>query len=549
MSDLWYKNAIIYGVDVAVFQDSNGDGIGDFQGLLRRLDYLADLGVTTLWLLPFYPSPRRDNGYDVTDYYAVHPTLGTLDDFIDVVHRAGEYGIRILLDLVMDHTSNEHPWFQAARRDPQSRFRQYYVWATSPPPVEPGKGNIFPDSESTVWTYDKVGAAYYYHRFYHFEPDLNAANPEVRDEIKRVMDFWLSFGVSGFRLDAASHMIESHGIEGTELDEPHAILKDLREGLTARRGDAVLLGEADEPPDKLADFFGDGDELHLLYNFLLDNYLFLALAQQRAEPIARALRLLPSVPECCQWVNFLRNLDELDLERLTDAEREDVYRAFAPEPGMRIFGRGIRRRLAPMLGSRPRLEMALSLLFSMPGAPMLIYGDEIGMGDDLSLEERNAVRTPMQWSPEGHAGFSTAKHDSLSRPVISKGPYSFTHVNVADQARDPGSLLNWFKSLIVARRHCPEWGWSEAEVLETGEPSVLAHRCHWKNEAVIAVHNLGDKSRSVKIHLAGMAGQLVRILGNASVEIHDDMFVLDLTPHSYGWYRIEQHGRSKAGGG
>jgi maltose alpha-D-glucosyltransferase/alpha-amylase len=247
-------------------------------------------------------------------------------------------------------------------------------------------------------------------------------------------------------------------------------------------------------------------------------------------------------------VNFLRNLDELDLERLTDAEREDVYRAFAPELSMRIFGRGIRRRLAPMLGSRPRLEMAFSLLFSLPGIPMLIYGDEIGMGDDLSLEERNAVRTPMQWSPEGQAGFSTGKHDPLSRPVISKGPYSCTHVNVADQARDPGSLLNWFKSLIVARRHCPQWGWSEAEVLETGEPSVLAHRCHWKNEAVIAVHNLGDQSRSVKIHLAGVTGPLVRILGNASEQVHEDMLVLDLTPYAYGWYRIEQHERSKGGG-
>lgn len=537
---LWYKNAVMYGLDVATFQDSNGDGVGDFPGLISRLDYLVDLGVTCLWLLPFFPSPNRDNGYDVTDYFGVDPRLGTFDEFRTFVHQAGERGLRVLIDLVMDHTSDGHPWFRAARQDPASRYRRYYTWTDCPPPHEPGKGTIFPDEESSVWTYDEIAGQYYYHRFYHFEPDLDVMCPDVRDEIKRVIDFWLSFGVSGFRVDAVSHMIESPiPIRDPALvHDPHRVLRDLRSFASSRRADVALLGEADVKPDELAAFFGEGTELHLLYNFFLDNLLFLSLATGRAEPIERALRLLPVIPAECQWVNFLRNLDELDLERLTDEEREQVYDAFAPERNMRIFGRGIRRRLAPMLSDHRRYGMALSLLFSLPGTPMLIYGDEIGMGDNLSLDGRNAVRTPMQWSSARHAGFSTARQRALTVPIVTKGPFSYRHVNVEAQAADPDSTLNVVKRLIRLRRQCPEWGWGTCRVLASGEPGIFAHSCEWKGRRLIAIHNLTDKPVSVRLERE-QGTALVPLL-QCDARPYDDSYRLEVPSYGYGWYRVKK---------
>jgi maltose alpha-D-glucosyltransferase/alpha-amylase len=537
---LWYKNAVIYGLDVATFQDSNGDGVGDFPGLCRRLDYLADLGATCLWLLPFFPTPDRDNGYDVMDYFGIDPRLGTFDDFLTFVRQAGERGLRILIDLVMDHTSDEHPWFRAARHDSKSRYRRYYTWTDMPPPVEPGKGNIFSDKEASVWTYDPIAGQYYYHRFYHFEPDLDATCPEVREEIKRVMDFWLSFGISGFRVDAVSHMIESPlpTADPALRHDAHHILRDLRSFSSSRRIDAALLGEADVPAEELRDFFGEGNELHLLYNFLLDNYLFLALATGRAEPIERALRLLPAIPETCQWVNFLRNLDELDLERLTEEERELVYHAFAPERDMRIFGRGIRRRLAPMLGNRRRLELAMSLLFSLPGTPMLIYGDEMGMGENLSLDGRNAVRTPMQWSTERHGGFSSAPQQALTTPVITKGPFGYRQLNVEKQASDPESLLNRTKRLIRLRRECPEWGWGTFRILPTGEPGIFAHSCEWKGRQVIAVHNVTDKAGSVHLEQEPKTS-LTALTSSGKVQAGESSRV-EIEPYGYRWYRVQQ---------
>lgn len=538
--NLWYKNAVMYGLDVATFQDSNGDGIGDFPGLISRLDYLADLGVTCLWLLPFFPSPNRDNGYDVTDYFGVDPRLGTFDEFRLFVHQAGERGLRVLIDLVMDHTSDQHPWFRAARQDPASRYRRYYTWTDSPPPPEPGKGNIFPDEEPFVWTFDEVAGQYYYHRFYHFEPDLDVMCPEVREEIKHVIDFWLSFGVSGFRVDAVSHMIESPLplTDPALVHDPHRVLRDLRSFASSRRADVALLGEADVKPEELADFFGGGEELHLLYNFFMDNLLFLSLATGRAEPIERALRLSPVIPDECQWVNFLRNLDELDLERLTDEEREQVYDAFAPEKEMRIFGRGIRRRLAPMLSDPRRVRMALSLLCSLPGTPMLIYGDEIGMGENLSLVGRNAVRTPMQWSSARHAGFSTAAQRALAVPVVTKGQFSYRRINVDRQTADQDSTLNAVKRLIRLRRQCPEWGWGASRVLTTGEPGIFAHSCEWKGQCLIAVHNLTDKPASVRLdHEPGTA--LVPLFPSVP-ESHGDSYRLEVSSYGYGWYRVEK---------
>ncbi|OQW31071.1 MAG: hypothetical protein A4E19_20565 [Nitrospira sp. SG-bin1] len=537
---LWYKNAVLYGLDVATFQDSNGDGIGDFPGLIDRLDYLTDLGVTCVWLLPFFPSPNRDNGYDVTDYLGVDPRLGTFDEFHRFVRKAGERGIRVLIDLVMDHTSNEHPWFRAARQDPASRYRRYYTWTDSPPPHEPEKGNIFPDQESSVWTFDEVAGQYYYHRFYHFEPDLDVMHPEVREEIKRVIDFWLSFGVSGFRVDAVSHMIESPipVADPALVHDPHQVLRDLRSFASSRRTDVALLGEADVKLEELRAFFGEGSELHLLYNFFLDNLLFLSLATGRAEPIERALRLLPSIPHECQWINFLRNLDELDLERLTEDEREQVYVAFAPDPEMRIFGRGIRRRLAPMLGDPRKVRMALSLLFSLPGTPMLIYGDEIGMGENLSLDGRNAVRTPMQWSSARHAGFSTAAAQVLTVPVVTKGQFSYRRINVDRQVVEQDSTLNIAKRLIRLRRQCPEWGWGMCRVLATGEPGIFAHSCEWKGQRLIAVHNLAEKAASVRLDREPET-TLTPLLPN-DCRSHGDSHRLEIPSYGYGWYRVEK---------
>jgi maltose alpha-D-glucosyltransferase / alpha-amylase len=534
---LWYKEAIFYGIDVELFQDSDGDGVGDFLGVCQRLDYLADLGVTCLWLLPCFATPNRDNGYDISNYYAVDPRLGTLEDFKSLVRRAGERGLRILLDLVVDHTSDQHPWFQAARQDRQCGFRRYYQWSDAPPPVDPSHGNIFPGEETATWTYDEVAGQYYHHRFYHFMPDLDAGHPEVRGEIKRIMDYWLSFGIAGFRVDAVSHLIESPDTPALAHDAYH-ILRELRAFASARRADAALLGEADVDPEPLRKFFGDGDQLHLLHNFFLNNYLFLAFAQGQAAPITHALRLLPSIPQSCQWVNFLRNFDELDLERLSEQDRQAVFAAFAPEPGMRIFGRGIRRRLASMLVDQRRIQMAYSLLFTLPGTPLFMYGDEIGMGDDLSLPGRQAVRTAMQWSSEAHGGFSSAGPEALAVPVHDTGPAGYPTINVADQTRDPDSLLNWIKGLIQRRRLCPEWAWGTCRVLETGEPSVFAHQTTWEDRTVLALHNLAEKHCSVRLRLEPPQKDQHLLLDSRQEESQEKWPQVDLEPYGYRWYRV-----------
>jgi maltose alpha-D-glucosyltransferase/alpha-amylase len=537
-AESWYKNVLFYGLDVSTFQDSNGDGIGDFPGLCSRVDYIADLGVTCIWLLPFFPTRDGDNGYDVTDYFGVDPRLGTLQDFVAFVRKAGERGVRVIIDLVMDHTSDRHPWFQAARHDRRSRYRRYYIWTDAPPPVDPNQRNIFPGEESTVWTYDEVAGQYYFHQFYRFEPDLDVLQPEVQEEIKRVVDYWLSFGIAGFRVDAVSHMIDSPLKEERHptLHDPHQILRDLRSYTSARRIDAALLGEADVVPEELGAFFGSEDELHLLYNFVLANYMFLALAIERAEPISRALRLMPPVPEAAQFVNFLRNLDELDLERLSDNERDLVFREFAPDPGMKIFDRGIRRRLAPMLATRPRLELALSLLYSMPGAPLLIYGDEIGMGDNLSLHGRHAVRTPMQWSSEPHAGFSTAPAESLTLPLIETGPFGYPRVNVADQTADPDSFLNWMKRLLQVRRQCPEWGAGRIHPFDTGEPSLFGHQAEWQGKRIIALHNLSDKTCSVRLNQE--PDSALQCLLSSGADTSNHARTVRMASYGYGWYRV-----------
>jgi maltose alpha-D-glucosyltransferase / alpha-amylase len=551
MRDLWYKNAVIYCLDVDTYADANGDGIGDFAGLTGRLDYLAGLGVTCIWLLPFYPSPNRDNGYDVIDYYGVDPRFGTLGDFVEFTHLARERGMRVIVDLVVNHTSDQHPWFQAARKDKDSKYRGYYVWSKEKP-KDAHEGVVFPGVQETTWTYDRSARAYYFHRFYEHQPELNIANPAVREEIRKVMGFWLQLGVSGFRVDAAPFLIELKGIDDADGQDPYAYLKEMREFLSWRRGDSVLLAEANLPMDKIPQYFGDGDRMHMIFNFLLNQHVFLALAREKAAPIRDALQSAPGLPRMAQWANFLRNHDELDLGRLSDAEREQTFAQFGPDPSMQLYDRGIRRRLKPMLGGDPRrLRLAYSLMFSLPGTPVLWYGEEIGMGDDLSLDERNSVRTPMQWSEGENGGFSTAPRDALVRPVIRGGEYGYERTNVATQRRDPHSLLNWMERLIRTRKECPELGWGTCETIRLDRPSVFAHCCEWDGGVVVAVHNLSREPCRVTLDLSHYhAQQVVDLLGDQEYQPLDGgAHRTDLEAYGFRWLRVVRPGSSQDSGG
>jgi maltose alpha-D-glucosyltransferase/alpha-amylase len=490
VDDRWYKNGLIYELSVRTFADGNGDGIGDFRGLSERLDYLAALGVTTVWLSPFYDSPWRDDGYDITDFYGVHPDFGDLGDFVRFVEHADDRGIRVLVDLVLNHTSDQHPWFQAARAgDP--RFRDFYVWADERP-ADAEKGIVFPGVQTTTWSYDRMARRYYFHRFYDFQPDLDISNPEVREELEKVIGFWSQLGISGYRMDAVPFLIEPVSASNTSPGPVFEHLHALRKYLSWRAGDAALLGEANVERDEIADYYGVGG-LHMLFNFPLNQHLWLAFARGDARPILDALAETAGIPGTDQWATFLRNHDELDLGRLADDERADVFRQFGPRRTMQLYGRGIRRRLAPMLGGdRRRLELALSLLLTLPGTPVIYYGDEIGIGEDLSLPERNAVRTPMQWTPTGNGGFSTAPRSQHAVPVVSKGPFGYRTVNVADQQRDPGSLLSWFQRAVTTRKQCAEFGNSEWEPIKVGGDAVLALRYRSADEELLALHNLGE---------------------------------------------------------
>lgn len=542
MLDLWYKNAIIYCVDVETFMDSNGDGIGDFGGLADRLDHVEALGATCIWLLPFYPTPNRDNGYDVTDFYAVDPRLGTLGDFVAFTHAAHDRGLRVIIDLVANHTSVDHPWFQEARHDPNSRYRDWYVWSKDKP-ENIHEGVVFPGVQDTTWTYDEVARAWYMHRFYPHQADLNIANPEVREEIEKVMGFWLQLGVSGFRLDAVPFLIEYRGVPEEERpkEDPHDYLDRMRDFASWRRAEAMLLAEANITMDQVDEYFGPtGDRLHMIFNFMLNQNLFLALSRKDAEPIRRVMAQTPAIPPKSQWASFLRNHDELDLGRLADSERGEVFSAFGPTPEMQAYERGIRRRLAPMLdGDERRLKQAFSLMFALPGTPVLWYGDEIGIGEDLSLPERNSVRTPMQWADEPNAGFSAGSAERLVRPVVSGGAFDYRRVNVAAQRDLDGALMSTVQRLVRTRRACPEVGWGRCEVLETGETGVLALRYDWQGETVLILHNLGDREVEVKVSLERigrlrplLCDQDDRAMRNASDPI-------SLNSYGYRWFRAQ----------
>jgi maltose alpha-D-glucosyltransferase / alpha-amylase len=531
----WYKTAVIYCLAVETFIDGDGDGIGDFEGLVGRLDYLAWLGVDCLWLEPFFTSPWNDHGYDVADHYAVDPRLGTLAQFERLTREAESRGIRVLVDLVFNHTSDEHSWFVSARSDRDSKHRDYYVW-TDDPATEPQQPNAFPTRQSSPWAYDEQAAQYYLHRFYAHEPDLNVAHPELAEELKDIADFWLERGIAGFRVDAAHFLVQK--LEQSGDPDPHRLLRELHELVTARRPDGVLLAEADVDMGEVPDFFADGQECTLLLNFVLDCNIFLALARQEAEPLRRILRALPEPPEDCQWANFIRNQDELNLARLSDEERDRVFDVFARSPKERAFGRGIRRRVPAMLrGDRRRIELVYSLLFSLPGTPVLGYGDEIGMGDDLDLPERMSVRTPMQWSAEPGGGFSSATEDGLTPYLISTGDFGHERINLEDQRRDPGSLVNWIRATVEARRKLPEIGQGRLVLLKTDNPAVFAHACESRGRGIAAVHNLSPEPCAF-----GLNG-LDRELRDESLPADREYGEFDparvaLGPYGYRWLRF-----------
>jgi trehalose synthase len=548
-SDLWWKNAVVYCLDVETYLDWDNDGTGDLAGLTERIDYLAGIGVTCLWLMPFHPSPGRDDGYDVTDYYAVDERLGTLGDFVVLVRTAKDRGLRVIIDLVVNHTSDRHPWFRSARASRNSPYRDFYVWRDEPGPEPPEV--VFPDAEDSVWTYDERAGQWYLHHFYSHQPDLNIGNPKVRDEISRIAGFWLQLGVDGFRVDAVPFLLQTgEDGEGPELD-PHRLLKELRSFVNRRNGEAVLLGEVNLPSKQLAGYFGDapGDEMQMLFAFPVMQAMYLALARHDARPLARAMKRLPKIPPTCQWANFVRNHDELTLDQLTDKERQEVFDAFGPEPEMQLFDRGLRRRLPPMLdGDERRVRLVYSLLLSLPGTPVLFYGEEIGMGENLDIDGRMSVRTPMQWTDQRNGGFSSVPPSRLQRPVV-EGRFGPMAVNVSDQRRDPDSLLNWFERMTRRRRETPELGLGEATLLDTGDNAVLAHRVDHAGSTVVAVHNLADEPRQVRVALGDVADRectdLFDLGPGAPVDERGSVD-LKLDGYGYRWFRIQPTDRRTA---
>ena len=541
IDDLWYKNGVIYCLSVGTYMDANGDGVGDFKGLLRRLDYLHGLGITAIWLMPFQPSPGKDDGYDISDYYGVDPRYGTLGDFVEFTHGCKQRGIRVIIDLVVNHTSDQHSWFKDARSSKDSAHRDWYVWSDSRP-ANANTGMVFPGVQKSTWTRDKEAGAWYFHRFYDFQPDLNTSNPHVQAEILKIMGFWIQLGVSGFRMDAVPFVIATKGAKVRKPVEQYDMLRSFREFLQWRQGDAIILAEANVLPETDMEYFGrDGDRMHMMFNFQVNQYLFYALASADTRPLAKALAATKPRPATAQWGLFLRNHDELDLGRLTKPQREAVFKAFGPDKNMQLYDRGIRRRLAPMLGGdRRRLELAYSLMCTLPGTPVIRYGDEIAMGDNLDLPERNCARTPMQWSTEPHAGFT--EDDKAGSHVIDKGPYGYEHVNVAKQRRDPNSMLNWTERIIRMRKEVPEVGWGDFKVIAARDPAVLVIRYDWRNNSVLFVHNMHEQPREISF-ATGLPGETGRRLVNLLSEDHSHAdkrgrHTLMLEGYGYRWYRV-----------
>ena len=538
----WYKDAVFYEVHVKAFMDGNGDGVGDFAGLTERLDYLAELGVDCLWILPMYASPLRDDGYDIADFFAVHPAYGTLEDFQKFLDAAHARGLRVIADLVMNHTSDAHPWFQASRADPASPYADYYVWSATDRRYTDARV-IFVDAEKSNWTWDPQRRAYYWHRFFSHQPDLNYDSPTVRRAMLDVMRFWLARGLDGFRCDAVPYLVERDGTSCENLPETHAVLKELRAVIDREYGgDRLLLAEANQWPEDVRPYFGDGDEFHMAFNFPLMPRLYMALRLEERRPIVDIYTHTPPIPPGCQWGLFLRNHDELTLEMVTNEERAFMYYAYAQDPEMKL-NLGIRRRLAPLLDNDlRRIELLNCLLLTLPGSPIIYYGDEIGMGDNVYLGDRNGVRTPMQWSSDRNAGFSTAPEGTLYLPVIADPVYGYQAVNVAAQMRQPASLLSTMRRLIAARRTSPVFGRGTIEFLRPRNAKVLAYLRRHGRETVLIVANLSGAPQPVELDLAEFAGiRPLEMLGDTVFPpIQAAPYVVSIGPHGYYWFRLDR---------
>ncbi|MGE5336436.1 MAG: maltose alpha-D-glucosyltransferase, partial [Gemmatimonadota bacterium] len=537
---LWYRDAIIYELHVKAFYDANGDGIGDFRGLTEKLDYVAELGVNTIWLLPFYPSPFRDDGYDVADYHNVHPAYGTRQDFRTFVREAHKRNLRIITELVVNHTSDQHPWFQAARRAPRgSDKRNFYVWSDDPNKYA-GTRIIFTDSEKSNWTWDEVAQQYYWHRFFSHQPDLNFDNPRVRQAVFRTMRFWLDMGVDGFRLDAIPYLVEREGTSNENLQETHAVIKEIRARLDARYRNRLLLAEANMWPEDVREYFGNGDECHMAYHFPLMPRMYMAIAQEDRSPIVEIMQQTPDIPDGCQWSIFLRNHDELTLEMVTSRERDYMYQMYADDRRARI-NLGIRRRLAPLMeNDRDRIKLMNSLLLSMPGSPIIYYGDEIGMGDNIFLGDRDGVRTPMQWTGDRNGGFSRADPQRLYVPPIMDAVYGFEVINVESQSRTPASLLNWMRRMLAVRKSTRAFGRGRLVFLHPGNRKVLAYLREYEDEALLCVANLGRTAQPVELDLARHKGRVpIELMGRTTFPpIGELPYLLTLPGHGFYWFRL-----------
>jgi maltose alpha-D-glucosyltransferase/alpha-amylase len=539
---LWFKDAVFYEVYVRGFYDSNGDGVGDFRGLTEKLDYLEWLGVDCLWLLPMYASPLKDGGYDISDYYSLLPEYGTLEDFRQFLEAAHARGIRVITDLVVNHTSDQHPWFIEASSSPDSPKRDWYVWSDTPEKYREAR-IIFTDTEKSNWTWSESAQAFYWHRFFSHQPDLNYDNPEVQRAMLEVVDYWLDFGIDGFRADAVPYLYEREGTNCENLPETHAFLKKLRAHIERRHPNALLLAEANQWPEDVVEYFGQGDEFHMGYHFPIMPRLFMALRQEDRRPIVEILERTPDIPENCQWAMFLRNHDELTLEMVTDEERDYLYNEYAKDKRMRL-NVGIRRRLAPLLdNSHRRIQLLHALLLSLPGSPFLYYGDEIGMGDNIYLGDRDGVRTPMQWSSDRNAGFSKADFEKLYFPVINNPVYGFQSVNVDSQLRYDTSLLNWMRQMILLRKEHHVFGRGSMRFVKPENRKIFAFVREYGDDKVLCVFNLSQFAQPVELDIAEFEGFTpVEMLGKTRFPAvrAGAPYQLALAPFGFYWFQLER---------
>lgn len=539
LSPLWYKDAVVYEVAVKSFQDSNGDGTGDFKGLLQRLDYIQDLGVDCIWLMPFFPSPLRDDGYDVADYCDIHPQYGSMEDFKAFIKEAARREIKVIIELVLNHTSDRHPWFQNAR-DPASPYHDYYVWSDNPNRYAMTR-IIFKDFETSNWTWDEKVKKYYWHRFFSHQPDLNFENEKVRKEMTGIIKFWLDFGVAGFRLDAIPHLFEKEGTVCENLPETHAYIKQLRAEMDKKYPNRVFLAEANLPPETVTQYFGTGDECHMAFHFPLMPRIFMSLRKETRLPIEHTLKALPAIPDNCQWALFLRNHDELTLETVTEEERAYMIKEFTSETPKAVLNLGIKRRLAPLFHrGRRQIELCHALLLSLPGTPILYYGDELGMGDNLDLPDRHSVRTPMQWNGSRNGGFSDAAPEQLYLPVIQSAEYGYQSLNVDEQAKNPTSLLNWVRRMIRLRQKSKVFGRGSMRLLSPENVRVLAFIREHEGTQILVVSNLSRYVQPVELDLSDYAGKIpVEMIGGTEFpKIEKKPYFLSLGPHNFIWFEL-----------